>query len=373
MQSYTDWPQVFGGKITSSFDTPQTQPDPGEPSFSTSKYIPPALCPNKKPRTEIFFELSPTFNPMSSLSSTGLPTASLEYKSHYPAHRASISQGQPTPHREYESRRRPPLHQGYKRRQTDASPNGVKCQFARGSGDESRPRTNGAITKDTYRSPDRTAVPSSWLGPPYVHPPTTLARPSVDHFAPPFTDQYALDADHEMRRRSSVASPCDFAPPPPVDPTRAGHPLSSSPRYLLSLNECSPSKEYLIFMDRGRPQPPGMMASNNRVGFQDRQAMFFISSHRDYQQGKRRKRSNLPKQSTDIMKTWFDQVRQCNLRGYVHESANSVEHLQPLPFGGTEGYVLVCEYRRRKYVYSKLTKTAAGNMHQHDTSQQLVH
>ncbi|KAK3676982.1 homeodomain super [Recurvomyces mirabilis] len=34
---------------------------------------------------------------------------------------------------------------------------------------------------------------------------------------------------------------------------------------------------------------------------------FFMPSQYDHQQGKARKRSNLPKQSTEIMKTWFDQ------------------------------------------------------------------
>lgn len=41
------------------------------------------------------------------------------------------------------------------------------------------------------------------------------------------------------------------------------------------------------------------------------QPSFFMPSHYDYQQGKARKRSNLPKQSTEIMKTWFDQVGFC--------------------------------------------------------------
>jgi len=46
----------------------------------------------------------------------------------------------------------------------------------------------------------------------------------------------------------------------------------------------------------------------SRMGYEDAQPTFFMPSHYDYQQGKTRKRSNLPKQSTEIMKTWFDQV-----------------------------------------------------------------
>lgn len=37
---------------------------------------------------------------------------------------------------------------------------------------------------------------------------------------------------------------------------------------------------------------------------------YFVPNHYEYQQGKSRKRSNLPKQSTEIMKNWFDQVIQ---------------------------------------------------------------
>lgn len=38
------------------------------------------------------------------------------------------------------------------------------------------------------------------------------------------------------------------------------------------------------------------------------QTPYFVPSHYEYQHGKARKRSNLPKRSTEIMKTWFDQV-----------------------------------------------------------------
>lgn len=37
---------------------------------------------------------------------------------------------------------------------------------------------------------------------------------------------------------------------------------------------------------------------------------FFVPSHYEYQNGKSRKRSNLPKQSTEIMKRWFDENMQ---------------------------------------------------------------
>jgi hypothetical protein len=59
------------------------------------------------------------------------------------------------------------------------------------------------------------------------------------------------------------------------------------------------------YMDRSRMHAPEVYS---RMGYEDAQPTFFMPSHYDYQQGKTRKRSNLPKQSTEIMKTWFDQV-----------------------------------------------------------------
>ena len=49
-------------------------------------------------------------------------------------------------------------------------------------------------------------------------------------------------------------------------------------------------------------------AVNQPCGPSDSNTMF-APSHYEYQHGKARKRSNLPKQSTEIMKNWFDQVR----------------------------------------------------------------
>jgi hypothetical protein len=52
----------------------------------------------------------------------------------------------------------------------------------------------------------------------------------------------------------------------------------------------------------------GVGPGYGRSAIAESQASFFMSSHYDYSQGKTRKRSNLPKQSTEIMKNWFDQV-----------------------------------------------------------------
>lgn len=97
----------------------------------------------------------------------------------------------------------------------------------------------------------------------------------------------------------------DFVPPPAVDPSRVGYAQSRSPHYTLPLRDDARDQQHAHYVDRnGVRQPEPYM----RAGYQDAQPTFFMPSHYDYQQGKTRKRSNLPKQSTEIMKTWFDQV-----------------------------------------------------------------
>jgi len=81
----------------------------------------------------------------------------------------------------------------------------------------------------------------------------------------------------------------------------------------------------------------------NRLGYEEAQPTFFMPSHYDYQQGKTRKRSNLPKQSTEIMKTWFDQVGQNNPWHIQISLTIGSEHYQPLPFGGPESCLLQCK------------------------------
>jgi hypothetical protein len=67
----------------------------------------------------------------------------------------------------------------------------------------------------------------------------------------------------------------------------------------------APKEQSHYMEDRGRLHAHD---GYNRLGYEEAQPTFFMPSHYDYQQGKTRKRSNLPKQSTEIMKTWFDQV-----------------------------------------------------------------
>ncbi|TKA25320.1 hypothetical protein B0A50_06224 [Salinomyces thailandicus] len=64
-----------------------------------------------------------------------------------------------------------------------------------------------------------------------------------------------------------------------------------------------PRREY----DPRRDYEPAQLAPGFIGGYEPARAQLFMPTPFEYHHGKARKRSNLPKQSTEIMKTWFDQ------------------------------------------------------------------
>ena len=278
--SFTDQVQVLNGTITSPPNTPPTQqrlfqPGPREPAFSACTYKPPALYPNKKPRTEGGLDPSPTFQPRSSLSSPGAPTAHVD-------------------------ERREPFYQAPTLRQEHTYPGTSNYHHSRGIVDDARSRSGAKTANGSYRSPEMATYPSTRTD----YSSSSRMRPSADYFASSSTDRYALPSE-----RSFVESrPSGVNAPHPLDAPRAVYPPSGSSQYSLPLREDSGApKEQSHYADRGRLHAPDVY---NRMSYEDAQPTFFMPSHYDYQQGKTRKRSNLPKQSTEIMKTWFDQVNQ---------------------------------------------------------------
>ncbi|KAI7540616.1 hypothetical protein KC331_g9072 [Hortaea werneckii] len=53
--------------------------------------------------------------------------------------------------------------------------------------------------------------------------------------------------------------------------------------------------------------PAPQASSSPYGGYESPPSQYFMQAHYEYSHGKTRKRSNLPKQSTEIMKTWFDE------------------------------------------------------------------
>ena len=93
--------------------------------------------------------------------------------------------------------------------------------------------------------------------------------------------------------------------------------------------------------------PPGTALGpppSHPLPYDDVPPPFFFPNHYDYQNGKARKRSNLPKQSTEIMKTWFDQVSYpipTRIRLNVFRPTHSlIEHHESIPQRRTKSHLL---------------------------------
>ncbi|KAM0722268.1 hypothetical protein Q7P37_001709 [Cladosporium fusiforme] len=301
---------VLNGTITSPPDTPPTQqsgfqPRPREPTFSVSTYKPPALYPNKKPRTELGLDPSPVFNPGSSASSPGLPTTNLERSPAYSAQRQGVSRDRSPQRMDYENGRRQSFYQAPASRQSQTSPGTAHYQYARGFVAEAPRRPSEVTSNGSHRSPEQSSFTTSRSETIYAYPSTGQSRPPGDYFPSANGDRYALPTDSARSRRSSVMSPRGYAPSAPVEPAHGGYAPSRPPHYSLPMrDESGPRREDPHYIDSVRTRQP---ESYSRPVYQDAQPTFFMPSHYDYQQGKTRKRSNLPKHSTEIMKMWFDQ------------------------------------------------------------------
>lgn len=304
--------QVLNGTITSPPDTPPTQqggfqPRPREPTFSASTYKPPALYPNKKPRTELGLAPSPIFNARSSVSSPGLSSATLERSPAHSTQSMGMSRDRSPPRTEHENGRRQSIYQAPASRYSQVSPGTVHYQYARGFVAEAPRRPSEVTSSGSYRSPERPAFTPSRSEQIYAYQSSSQGRPPVDYFTPTNGERYKVPSDSSTSRRSSVISQREYGPPAPMEPTRVAYAPSRQTHYSLPIHdEPAPLRDSPQYIDTSRSRQP---EAYSRPVYQDAQPTFFMPSHYDYQQGKTRKRSNLPKQSTEIMKTWFDQVK----------------------------------------------------------------
>lgn len=240
-----------------------------------------------------------------------MPSATLEARHERTVQRAPVSHGRSRPYSDHDASRRPSMYQVPTLRQEHTSPEGVNYQYTRSFVDDARSRPNGATVAAPHRSPEAAPFLPSRSEVPYGHAPSTHSRSSADYF-PSSTDRYAIPTS----RRSSIVSQREFAPAHPVEPSRNGYAPTRPTHYSLPMrDDASLSHDHPHYIERNRLQQQEVYSKV--AGYQDAQPTFFMPSHYDYQQGKTRKRSNLPKQSTEFMKTWFDQV--CQRRRLVQE------------------------------------------------------
>ena len=127
--------------------------------------------------------------------------------------------------------------------------------------------------------------------------------------APTQGSSVSLDwsSNHQSSRRSSTDTYGSYSN------HSLEHPHVRHPAYQPGVRLHLPSREEfgprLEETGYGRSEyPTSQQAPLFAHRYEPAQSAYFMPSQYEYQHGKARKRSNLPKQSTEIMKTWFDQV-----------------------------------------------------------------
>ena len=321
------------------------QPSPCEPAYTTSTYKPPSLYPNKKQRTGVSPEHPPPLSTSSTLSSPDMGVHSFEQ-----SHSRGASGCHPGfyAHDDAESLRR--LSVQYPQTAGPPAKYGIQppLETARfHSFEAGNQSTNGKL-------PPPSTMDTSRRGPRVSHDLTTVdntldRRPSMDYLSSQRSsrhDAQSMQDRPSLDRTSSVYRP-DYTSKSSFDVHLEAE------RYR--------AREFKIGSHR-----PGIIG-----GYESSQPQYLVPTHYEYQHGKARKRSNLPKQSTEIMKTWFDKVSPSRRvavtqadkirTSQIHIPAKS----KRLSF---QKYVRVRDPRLRP----RLTK-CVGDRNQYDSGQQLVH
>lgn len=262
------------------------QPSPREPSFTASTYKPPSLYPNKKQRTDFVLQPTPPTN-VNNFSSPS--TASAAFESNV---RGSLIT--PNTSFPYSSARFDTLEtrQQYQPRDdrgfSRSSPKNAQYSPAMYQGAAGPRSADLSSSSYYYRMPEQPATFNQSKGSSYQR--TTSSGE--------FGDGPPRKFDHDRSRYASQEPESHYALP-----VRAGfadrEPL---PRF--------------GHADANVSRPQAVL--DYAHGPESSRSSFFMPSHYDYHHGKARKRSNLPKQSTEIMKTWFDQVRLFVIASFSH-------------------------------------------------------
>ncbi|RMY25009.1 hypothetical protein D0866_11234 [Hortaea werneckii] len=264
---------VLASSITSPPQSPTAapsalQPRPCEPAYTTSTYKPPSLYPSKKQRTEPLPECYPLTRP---------GTMS-------PSRTASCSR-----------------HPGY------ACPaDGSHCFSS--AGDDMRAPRRLSVQQPPH-------IPSHPFGPsmtPEKCPGLVSREPSIDGTRSGRIQMFkpvhvASSHDHDVHDLS-VHRTMNAGFPSPHE-ANDDDPRSRTLPYHAQF---TPRESHGSGIDNTRLAkrdcwPAPQASSSPYGGYESPQSQYFMQAHYEYSHGKTRKRSNLPKQSTEIMKTWFDE------------------------------------------------------------------
>ncbi|OQN97072.1 hypothetical protein B0A48_16876 [Cryoendolithus antarcticus] len=245
-----------------------------EPSYVATTFKPPAFYPNKKPRTTLSPRHSPSFAPEGmSISSDRSATARVDYS-------ARFSRPSMTMDTEYF-------------KSPDVWPEGVQPS-ARARLDEWTTRYEARQGEVLYH--DRPGSPRSRRQSTI----SDLRRTSVDVRSPGQVHGRERVDDRSFHNGHEAG----YLPQNRLRATPY-FPGQDRERYTAECTQNLPTRS--VLPGREHDSHMGLTGRAADIVAPDRRAAFFMPSHYEYQQGKTRKRSNLPKQSTEIMKYWFDQ------------------------------------------------------------------
>ncbi|KAK5696095.1 homeodomain superfamily [Elasticomyces elasticus] len=284
---------VLGDNLSSPPPTPTIfgasfQPGPREPAYTAATYKPLSLYPHKKARTGPYPESASTYSDASRCSSPGPLRIS---------HGPSAYDGRP------DERRMVPDTGSYANAQAsrrlsvqhafdiDANARAPQGPSHNASGPLGHSERTYAGNGQHYRTPDQT--------------PTATALNQEFPAMGSYTSSH--DTDYRTRRGSGYSTVEGLMRGYPSEPSREQHhqhmtypPVGRS--RTMQMDSHRPYQEQDCGQRPGHLPPP----SYHRSPYGSTDPSYFMPSQYDHQQGKARKRSNLPKQSTEIMKTWFD-------------------------------------------------------------------
>ncbi|QIW94786.1 hypothetical protein AMS68_000304 [Peltaster fructicola] len=258
--------QVIANAMNSPPETPRVdgasfQPSPREPAISASTFKPLAFYPNKRTRTED----RPQWQSVTARTSPEHTSAS------YPGYARRLSDPSTKRHRRYS------LHSTYS--SSRCYEPGKKSYYTF----TGRPNSSGMSTSSHFES--------------------TLERPSFDRFPiSPSSDTSCGRTDTIPYRTAGMHTDTrSYAHLPPPSPEYDQASTGAFKRHVPdTLRRGSSYNQSGTGYHRHFDDHDCHDSCHTNAG------AFFMPPHYDYSQGKSRKRSNLPKQSTEIMKTWFD-------------------------------------------------------------------
>jgi len=351
------------------------QPSPQEPAYTAATYKPPSLYPHKKQRIDYQLEPVGPITAPDAFTSPVFRSAPFEHGA--PSYRTPVgappSNVEVSPRTRFEEARRPSI-QAQSFHPGNVSPRATRnLQYSPHTRESPSDNTASTYGPRLYR-PFDSALPGAGFGPEYGPP---SHRQSATYAATP-RDAYEPRYEPTYSRRDSIHAPRES--------TIAHYDIRHEHR---PVNQPDTRTQYIRPVGDGaydlgpyaRRVDISMDESNPEIAYsmyQSKQPSYFMPSQYDYRQGRARKRSNLPKQSTEIMKTWFDQVRVA-LYALLIPLLISLQNISN-PYPSEEQKAVFSSVSADPFIASLpgiVTRMAAdritGDWHQHDTSQQLVH